>query len=191
MMNEATGVSPDEIVEQVKAHFLRAVEEGQPIYPFLPRHMREAEKWAHRILRNHPEADPEIVLLSVWLHDIGHTTGDRETDHAHQSALEAERFLTEVGLASEKVRRVVHCVRTHRCRDIQPETMEAKVLAAADSASHMTDVHYIVHASRGARDYAVEKLEKDYRDLGFFPEVQRELASLYEAWRQLLGVYPD
>jgi len=179
------------MIEETKAYLLRAFDEGDPIYPYLPRHVGEVERWAMKILRKHPEADEEIVRLAVWLHDIGHTTGDRETDHALQSAVEAERFLSERGLAAERVQQVVHCARAHRCRDIQPETIEAKILAVADSASHMTDVNYIVHASDGLRDYALEKLERDYRDAGLLPEVQREITPLYEGWKRLLSVYPD
>lgn len=181
----------EEIIEETKAHFLRATEEGNPVYPYLPRHVGEVERWARKILGNHPEADEEIVRLSVWLHDIGHTTGDRDTDHALQSAVEAERFLSEKGLAPGRVEQVVHCVRAHRCRDVQPETIEARIVAAADSASHMTDIDYLVHASNGSRDYALEKLERDYRDVGLFPELQKEITPLYEGWKRLLSVYPD
>lgn len=190
-MTVGSSVLPEEVIEQTKAHFLTSVENGDPIYPYLPRHVGEVERWAIKILQNYPEADEEIVRLSVWLHDIGHTTGDRETDHALQSAVEAERFLSASGLAPDRVEQVVHCVRAHRCRDVQPETIEAKVLAVADSAGHMTDVNYIVHASDGLRDYALEKLERDYRDAGLLPEVQREITPLYKAWKQLLTVYPD
>jgi len=186
--------SPEEtpaIIEEAKLHFLKSFNEGSPIYPYLPRHILEVQKWAVKILQNHPGVDRTIVLLSVWLHDIGHTTGDRIIDHAVQSETEARRFLTEMGLVPERVEAVAHCIRAHRCKDVQPETLEAKILAAADSASHMTDINYLVHASEGLKDYALEKLERDYKDIGLFPELKREITPLYEAWRQLLIVYPE
>lgn len=181
----------EKVIEEAKAHFLRAFEEREPIYPYLPRHVAEVGKWAERILQDYPGADEEVVRLSVWLHDIGHTTGDREIDHAVQSEVESRSFLSKMGLDSEIIEQVAHCVRSHRCRDIQPETIEAKILVAADSASHMTDINYIVHASDGLKKYALEKLERDYKDIGLFSELQEELTPLYEAWKQLLSAYPD
>lgn len=182
----------DEIIEKAKLHFLETFEKKKdPIYLYLPRHVAMAENWAKKILQYHPEAEGEIVLLSVWLHDIGWAIGGQEIDHAIKSEIEARRFLSGLGFASEKTERVAHCVRAHRCKDVQPETLEAKILAVADSASHMTDINYIVHMSDGLRDYAFAKLERDYRDIGLFPELQNQLTPLYQAWKQLLSVYPD
>ncbi len=179
-------------IEKTKTHFLETFKQKRnPVYPYLPRHVIEAEKWAKKILKSHPEADEEIVLLSVWLHDIGLATKDENDDHAVQSETETRRFLTEMGMTSDKIEKVAHCVRAHRCKDVKPSTLEAKILAAADSASHMTDINYIVHISDGLRDYTLAKLERDYRDVGLFPELKKEITPLYKAWRELLSVYPD
>lgn len=180
------------IIEKAKQHFLKTfAEKENPIYPYLPRHVVEAEKWAKRLLKNYPEVDKEIVLLSIWLHDIGQATiENRKDDHAVKSEAEARRFLSEIGLAAEKIEKVVHCIRAHRCRDVQPKTLEAKILAAVDSVSHMTDFCYIDMASEASKEAALAKLERDYRDVGLFPELQKEITPLYEAWKRLLSVYP-
>ena len=157
---------------------------------YLPRHVAEAEKWAKKILQKYPKADKEIILLSVWLHDIGQTIGDNN-DHAVESEIESRRFLVNEGVSSEKIERIAHCVRAHRCRDVQPETLEARLLAAIDSISHMTDFCYIDMASTNTKEVALEKLERDYRDIGLFPKLQKEIILLYQAWKKLLSVYPD
>lgn len=182
----------NKIIERAKLHFLRSFKKKkQPIYSYLPKHVAEAEKWAQRILQKYPKADKEIVLLSVWLHDIGQATENNNHDHAVESEIETRRFLAEIGLDSEKIKKVAHCVRTHRCRDVQPKTLEAKILAAADSVSHMTDFCYIDMVSSKSRELAIEKLERDYRDAGLLPELQKEITPLYEAWKKLLSVYPQ
>lgn len=181
----------NEIIEKAKAHFLKTFEEGDPVYAYLPRHIAVAEKWIKKILQKYPKADEEVLMLALWLHDTGQSIGDKDDDHAVKSEAEARRFLSEAGLPPERIEKVAHCIRAHRCRDVQPETLEAKILAAVDSVSHMTDFCYIDMISEKSKQAALEKLERDYRDAGLFPELQKEITPLYEAWRNLLAVYPD
>lgn len=95
-----------------------------------------------------------------------------------------------MGAETELIDKVVYCVRAHRCKDVQPETNEAKVVAVSDSAGHMTDTVYVDMANRGDLDGAKAKLERDYRDLGLFPELQEEITSFYQSWRRLLESWP-
>ena len=179
-------------IERTKAHFLKTMEEGTLRYQSFPQHVEHVEQWADRCLRICPEADKEIVLLSVWLHDIGHVDGDESQDHAIKSEREARWFLADIGLAPERIEAVAHCVRAHRCRDVPPRTIEAKILAVADSASHMSDLTYLEMLQDGVpKGVILEKLERDYRDVGVFPEMKDELAVIYRAWRGLLDTFPN
>ena len=180
----------NETIEKAKTHFLEAVEEGDPDYPYFPRHVLGVEKWVKKILKDYPKADREIVLLSVWLHDIGRVIGDKNIDHALKSEAEARRFLSKMKVSPERIEKVTHCVRAHRCRDVQPESLEAKILAVADSASHMTEFAYIVMLEFVSKEEVIEKLDRDYRDAGLFPEVQKEITPIYKAWKELLKAYP-
>lgn len=160
-------------------------------WSYLPRHLAQVERWAQKLLLENPEALGEVVLASVWLHDVGLLTGPEETDHAINSESETKRFLPTIGASEEFISRVAHCVRAHRCRDVQPESIEAKILAVSDSASHMTDTVYIEMANRGEREAALAKLERDLRDVSLFPELREKMTSLYQGWKNLLSVYPD
>jgi predicted metal-dependent HD superfamily phosphohydrolase len=155
-------------------------------------HTCEVERWAEKILRRYPEADEEVVLVAVALHDVGQLWCSDGEDHAARSAALARSFLQGLNLAPGKIEQVAHCIRAHRCRDVQPETLEAKILAAADSASHMTGGdNYMAKASSGLADRALAKLERDYRDIGLLLWLKEELTPLYEAWSRLLDAYPD
>lgn len=121
--------------------------------------------------RKTSRADKEIVLLGVWLHDIGHLIGNSNVDHAINSEIETRKFLSRIGYEKQKIDEVAHCVRAHRCKDIQPETIEAKIVAACDSARHMTDYIYTDIAMQGNIDKAKSKLERDIRDVDSFPEL--------------------
>lgn len=189
-MKEA-GERPKSIVELAKEHLLENVKRGGEKFAYLPRHITQVERWARWLTDLHPEANLEVVMISVFMHDIGQIVGE-DTDHAVNSETEARRWLTEMGYPQELMEQVVHCARAHRCKDVMPATPEAKIIASADSASHLTDTVYIDMCNRGERENAIAKLERDIRDVGsFFPELDRKMKPLYEAWRKLLGVYPE
>lgn len=180
-----------DIVNQTKEYFLQRAKKNFNLDNYyLERHVNEVERWAKKILEIKVDANREVVLLGVWLHDIGQLIGYKEIDHAINSEIEARRFLGEKGVEIGVIEKVAHCVRAHRCKDIQPNTLEAKIVAASDSASHMTDIVYADMASRGDVNGAKAKLERDYRDKGLVPEISDELETLYLAWKNLLEVFP-
>lgn len=180
-----------DIVSQTKEYFLEVAKKNFNLENYyLERHVNEVERWAKKILEIKSDADSDVVLLGVWLHDIGQLIGYKEIDHAISSEIEARRFLAEKGIQKDIIEKVAHCVRAHRCKDIQPSTIEAKIVAASDSASHMTDIVYADMASRGDVQGAKDKLERDYRDKGLIPEISNELDDLYIAWKNLLEVFP-
>ncbi|KKR21501.1 MAG: hypothetical protein UT48_C0007G0022 [Parcubacteria group bacterium GW2011_GWE2_39_37] len=159
----------------------------------LVNHLKEMEKWAHFMIEKYPDVEQEIVLLSVWLHDIGHYPLPTDQDHAVRGEERARKFLEDHNYDDKKIEKVLHCVRAHRCRDVMPETKEAKIIAFIDSASHMTDTMYldIVREDKNnkAEPRVFAKMERDFRDLSWFPEVQKDLSELYDSWKKLLEAY--
>ena len=120
----------------------------------------------------HPEADKEVVIIGSWFHDIGHFTGN-EKDHSVSSEKEARKFLESENFPKEKINKILRVVRSHRNNDVKPETIEAKIVCCADSASHFTADVYLW-------EYILGKIDRDYRDLSNFPEIKKELTLLYE-----------
>lgn len=184
-----------EIIEKAKKEFYQIVERfGSDPYRLLP-HVPEVEKWAKYMLEKYPDANDEIVLLGVWLHDIGHYPVPTEIDHAIRSEERAKDFLEKENYPKDKIDKILHCVRSHRCRDIMPNSLEAKIIACIDSASHMTEPMYFEIArddKKNKREFRVyAKMDRDYRDLGNFPEIQSELKGLYESWKKLIKIYEE
>ena len=174
------------LVDTTRTHFSETVARGNAPYPFVPRHVDEAERWALRILSDRAAADEDVVVLSVWLHEIGLALGDVAHDHAVTSEVETRPYLDSEGVPADRIEKMAHCVRAHRCNDVQPGSPEARVLAAADSAAHLTDINYIVMASEASSVAALEKLERDFRDLSLVTGLQEQLGPIYQAWKQLL-----
>lgn len=156
-------------------------------------HVQEVEKWADYLCSENKKADREVVMLGVWLHDFGHYPLPCEIDHAIRSELLAKKFLKKEKYSYSKIDKVLHCVRAHRCKDVLPDSIEAKIVACADSASHLTD-HVYMDMSRDDKSFnrdfsAYGKMERDYRDLALFPEIKKKLTPLYRAWKKLIQEY--
>ena len=181
------------IIEKAKNKFIQTVNDfGSDPFHLLS-HIPEVEKWGLFMNKRYPESDIEIIMLSAWLHDIGHYPIPTDIDHAVRSEQRAREFLEKENYDKLKIEKVLHCVRSHRCRDVMPETLEAKIMAFIDSASHMTDSMYFGMAKddknmkQQFRVYS--KMERDLRDLSTFPEAKEKLLGLYDAWQKLIKEY--
>ncbi len=100
-------------------------------------HVRRVERLAETLCERHPDpADERVVRLAVYCHDIGRTKEDRGEidDHAAWGAREAADILRDCGADAATIERVQRCVRSHRySNDVEPETLEAKLVCDADN----------------------------------------------------------
>jgi len=80
-------------------------------------------------------ADMEILLAAVLLHDIiVYPKGsEKRTKSADESAELAEKMLAARSWPRERIERVSYCIKTHSySKNVDPETLEAKILQDAD-----------------------------------------------------------
>jgi len=166
--------------------FNEMIKNNKDVYN-LGSHIVELKKWLEKICKKHPNLDHEILLLSVYLHDIGHYPVNENEDHAVTGERISRQFLLENGYDIQKTEQVLHCVRSHRCKDVMPNSEEAKAFAFMDSASHLTDRVYLSMFQDGLHKESLKKVERDYRDLVFYPEIKKELEPVYLAWKSLLS----
>lgn len=142
-----------------------------------------------KCLKEELDADELVCLLWWRLHDIWHYPVPTDVDHAVRWATIAQEFLEDNRIDEDIITRVVHCVRSHRCKDVQPESLEAKIVAFSDSASHLMDSLYIEMIKDWRSREAWAKLERDWRDLWLLPKIQHNFTWLYDAWKHLLAEY--
>jgi len=183
-----------QLVKVTREHFIKRMAEGNPVHNWFPHHVIQVEKWALKILDFYPDANKVVVLLSVWLHDIGQENSENFDVHEIFSEKEAKRFLRLKGVSEKIVNMVAHCVRTHRCRkEALPKSDEAKIVAAADSASHMTDIVYIHMLNEGnSKESVHSKLDRDIRDIQSLPKpLKEQLFPLQKAWKNLIDTFPE
>jgi uncharacterized protein len=86
-------------------------------------------------------ADKEVVEVAAYLHDIGRASKRdefvKENEHHTIGAKKTREILAGFGCDEEFIKKVEHCVLTHRGRKgPDPETIEAEIIANADAMAH-------------------------------------------------------
>jgi putative nucleotidyltransferase with HDIG domain len=178
------------MIEEIKRIIEKECDDFDYKYHILPV-VEYAEKLAEIC-----DADKEVVELSAWLHDIGRIKfGAR--NHELTGAGEAEKILKRFGYSDEIIEQVEHCILAHRgSGSIQPQTMEAKVVAAADALAHF-DMFLPMLTAMGKRGkgrddkiiyrWIYEKIERDWNKKILIPEAIKIAEEKYRAIELLLS----
>lgn len=107
------------------------MEEVDSAHDFL--HVMRVYRLCLIIAEDHPEVDLEVLITAALLHDVARGKEKEGYDHAVLSAEIAEKFLRKIGYTEEKIKKIKHCILSHRFRGkIKPKTLEAKILSDAD-----------------------------------------------------------
>jgi len=151
-----------EMVDEILIERVRRFVEGECLKPNA-KYGYEAYKFHFvsvvgysRVLAAKIGADLDVVLLAAWLHDIGSIIYGRENHHITSSGV-ADKKLKEFGCDKRIIEKVKHCIFAHRgSENIVRESVEANVLADADSMSHFDDIGGLFKAA-----YVYENLSRD------------------------------
>ena len=109
------------------------------------RHFNLVEKYGEK-LASDLNANKEVVILAAWLHDIGSIINEKENHHINGAEI-AEKKLKELEYPREKIEKVKHCIISHRAsQKISRETIEAQILADADSMAHFDNIDDLLKA---------------------------------------------
>ena len=152
---------------------------------FLESHTKKVLEHAKWLCERLPEADREVVELSVWLHDIFYFIDfSRHEEHAVLGAEEASRRLRDLKISEETIAKVADAIRCHSCKEEVPATVEAKILATADAMIHFDPYFFlslVMSAGiverlgvEGFRKHALKKLDKDISEKKMFFDFARE-----------------
>ena len=138
-------------------------------------------------------ADVEIVELASWLHDIGSIIYGRENHHSTGAEI-AERKLKKLNYPLDKIRKIKHCILSHRSSNgIKAKTLEAKIISDSDAISNFDNIAGIFKAAfvyekqneGEAKESTREKLQRKWNKL-YFEESKNLIREKYEAVMLLL-----
>lgn len=186
----------DDVSKQVLA-----MAENSPLDWFFKFHQREVIFSAKELLKEYPEADKEIVLISAWLHDLGHFAAKTldevdlvKPDHHIAGAKMAEEILKKYNLPKSEIEKIKKCILCHRGSEPHiPQTIEEKIVACADTLSHFKSIFYLayfkIYPNHSLEQFVKNqrgKLERDWRDLSLLPEAQKIAKNRYQMLTQML-----
>lgn len=151
-------------------------------------HISFVVKYA-KLLAKKLGADEEICEIAALLHDYASILNkDWYPEHHIHSARLAEEILSKYNYPKEKIEAVKHCIMSHRAsKNIPQETIEAKIVASADSMAHFDNVHsllylaFVVHKmdiEQGTK-WVLDKSERSWNKL--IPDAKEIIKEKYDA----------
>ncbi len=140
--------------------------------------------------------DSELAVAAAMLHDIWDAVISRfDSQHEAESECIARDFLSQSDFTSQEIEIIVgDIIRNHSCRESLPMTQEWKIMATADAIIHLTSdfYNYALQAFQNEwktleeiRQWALPKIERDFRIKIFFDEVREEVRGDYESCKEL------
>lgn len=96
-------------------------------------HSQRVRDYAVQIAESE-KADLIIVEIAAYLHDLGRGK-EKNQYHTKASSQMAKKFLLNLGLPKNQIKKVIHCIETHSRKPNHrkaPKTKEAKILYDAD-----------------------------------------------------------
>ncbi|MFH0978343.1 MAG: DUF4202 family protein [Candidatus Woesearchaeota archaeon] len=153
-------------------------------------HIKSTVRYAKKLAARNG-ADPRIVELAAWLHDIDLIKGGDFKSHSKTGAREAAKILEELHYDKAMIKRVKDCISKHDLLD-DLKSKEATALTDADALSHFD--HFVLQAFQGysingfnhdkAKEWVLKKYQKSWQKLS--PGQKKAVKNKYEAIRLLL-----
>jgi len=180
-------------VEKIKQQIKKECAKSKTVPDwFFKRHLSGVETFALKLLKRLPNANREVVLLAVWLHDLQRIRG-LKGNHAKAGAAEAKKVLREYGYDQSVIKAVKSVILSHSCNSkTMPKTVEEKILASADAMSHYINDFYLGIAVLGQWDieeykkWTLEKLERDFNKKIHFDFARDMIRDRHETIRKFI-----
>jgi putative nucleotidyltransferase with HDIG domain len=146
------------------------------------------------------KAREDLARAAALLHDIADVRMSRSDERHEEESLNIARdLMREAGFSPVDVNLVVDdAIRFHSCHgEERPNSVEGKILATADSMSHLKTDFYVYAAwAFGVRNemsleevkqWTLKKIERDFRVKILFDDVREDVKYDYEMIKELFS----
>ena len=166
---------------------------------FVEYHLKLVERIALELLPHYPQADPDVVMVMVWMHDYGKIL-DFDNQYAMTSAA-GPGALTRLGFDAEfagKVIANIELLDRKMDEDLHEAPIEVQIVSSADGASHhvgpFMPVYWRENAGKTIADLMASQQAKTLKDWGrkmVLPEVRAAFEWRHRAAMEQAGVLPE
>ena len=191
----------DQPIQKFKDHVIEAA--GNPAFIhhdwFVEYHLNILEKIAVELCDRYPEADKNIVLTLVWIHDYAKIL-DKENEHAEYMFEKGREKLLEIGFETAFVDKVISYLSIFEKKmdvDLHTAPIEVQIVSSADGASHLIGPFWSIYFKEN-NGKAVEelmnsnknKLKKDWERKIVLPEVKEAFLERNKFVNEQSGNFP-
>lgn len=165
---------------------------------FLKYHLELVEKISLELYEKYEEADLDLLLGLIWIHDYGKILGIKD----EKEVLEKSRsFMLEIDFDEKYVNKVIGLLEVFESKmtmDLSKSPLEVQIVSTADAVSHMYGPFYQMYcyenpamAVEELMESNMRKLEKDWTRKIVIPGVKESLQGRYEFLRESFGDLPE
>ncbi len=190
------------LIQKLKDHVVEASQNPSFIHHdwFVEYHLNIVEKIALELCDIYPEADKDIVLALVWIHDYAKIL-DKEHEHDESMFEEGRRKMSELGFEDSFVNKVIDYLAIFEKKleiDLHNAPVEVKIVSSADGASHLVGPFWSLYFKENSGK-SVEtlmednsnKLKKDWERKIVLPEIKQAFLERYKFVSEQAGNFPE